>query len=231
MAVTGEETHPADGNVVESGRISRIPLHDAIVTRLRDMIIEGELKPGTRIHESQVGMQLGVSRTPLREAIKFLASEGLVELIPSRGAIVRMFDKKDLSDMWIVLRSLERLAGQLACDNGSDRDIQNIRRLHDEMLGHYQSRRRLEYYKLNQDIHTAIVRLADNESLAYMHGTLQSRLKRIRFIGHEGPENWALAVQEHEEMIVALEARDSAALVAILDRHLVNGWERVQGMI
>lgn len=231
MAAISDEAGAATKDVLESGRISRVPLHDAIVTRLRDMIIEGELKPGARIHESQVGMQLGVSRTPLREAIKFLASEGLVELVPSRGAIVRMFDKKDLADMWIVLRSLERLAGQLACEKGSDRDIQTIRRLHDEMLVHYAARRRLEYYKLNQEIHSAIVKLADNESLAYMHGTLQSRVKRIRFIGHEGPDNWAHAVREHEEMIVALEARDAASLVEILDRHLVNGWERVQGMI
>lgn len=231
MAAVSDEVGVDARDALESGRISRVPLHDAIVNRLRDMIIEGELKPGTRIHESQVGMQLGVSRTPLREAIKFLASEGLVELVPSRGAIVRMFDKKDVADMWIVLRSLERLAGQQACEKGTDRGIENIRRLHDEMLVHYQARRRLEYYKLNQDIHTAIVKLADNETLAYMHGTLQSRLKRIRFIGHEGPNNWADAVKEHEEMIVALEARDAAALVEILDRHLLNGWERVQGMI
>jgi DNA-binding GntR family transcriptional regulator len=231
LAAISNEAGAETRDTLESGRISRVPLHDAIVTRLRDMIIEGELKPGARIHESQVGMLLGVSRTPLREAIKFLASEGLVELVPSRGAIVRMFDKKDVADMWVVLRSLERLAGELACRNGSDRGIQTIRRLHDEMLVHYAARRRLEYYKLNQDIHTAIVKLADNEPLAYMHGTLQSRLKRIRFIGHEGPDNWANAVHEHEEMIVALEARDATALVEILDRHLSNGWERVQGMI
>lgn len=231
MAAISDEAGAETRDTLESGRISRVPLHDAIVTRLRDMIIEGELKPGTRIHESQIGTLLGVSRTPLREAIKFLASEGLVELVPSRGAIVRMFDKKDVADMWVVLRSLERLAGELACKNGSERGIQNIRRLHDEMLVHYAARRRLEYYKLNQDIHTAIVKLADNESLTYMHSTLQSRLKRIRFIGHEGPDNWANAVREHEEMIVALEARDSASLVEILDRHLLNGWERVQGMI
>ena len=231
MAAVSDEAGADAGENLESGRISRVPLHDAIVNRLRDMIVEGELKPGTRIHESQIGMQLGVSRTPLREAIKFLASEGLVELVPSRGAIVRVFDKKDVEDMWIVLRSLERLAGELACKNGSDRDIEHIRHLHDQMLEHYHAKRRLDYYKLNQDIHTAIVKLADNETLTYMHGTLQSRLKRIRFIGHEGPNNWANAVREHEEMIAAQEARDAAALVECLDRHLVNGWERVQDMI
>jgi len=90
---------------------------------LRDMIIEGELAPGSRMHESQLGEQLGVSRTPLREAIKYLASEGLVELIPSRGAIVKRFSGKDVHDMLIVLKNLEELAGSLACETATDDDI------------------------------------------------------------------------------------------------------------
>ncbi|WP_244642444.1 GntR family transcriptional regulator [Phyllobacterium sp. 628] len=215
----------------DAGPIARIPLHDAVAGRLRDMIIEGVLEPGARIHETHIGAQLGVSRTPLREAIKFLASEGLIELIPARGAIVRVFSKKDVADMLTVLRSLESLAGKLACENGSDRDIRAIRKIHDQMLVYYKQKRRLEYYKLNQEIHSAIVRLADNEHLAYLHGILQSRLKRIRFIGHEGPTNWASAVEEHEEIIAALEARDTVRLMAILDRHLLGAWERVEAII
>ena len=103
----------------DQGRISRTSLHDTIVGRLRDMIIEGYLAPGTRLHEGQLGEQLGVSRTPLREAIKYLASEGLVELVPSRGAVVRRFDRKDIRDMMVVIRTLEELAGRLACEAGS----------------------------------------------------------------------------------------------------------------
>jgi DNA-binding GntR family transcriptional regulator len=228
-------THRAETSSIEAGvdtgPIARMPLHDAIVTRLRDMIIEGVLAPGSRVNEGQVGAQLGISRTPLREAIKFLASEGLIELAPGRGAIVRKFSKKDVSDMLVVLRSQECLAGKLACENATDEAIAEIRQLHDEMIAHYQARRRLAYYKLNQEIHSAIVRLADNEFLVYVHGVLQSRLKRIRFIGHEGEANWAKAVAEHEEIILALEARDSGRLLAILDQHLSGAWERVQDVI
>ncbi len=88
--------------------IVRHNLHDAIVSRVRDMIIEGSLAPGTRIHEGHLGQELGVSRTPLREALKYLASEGLLELAPGRGAVVRSFSSKDVHDSLIVLANLEK---------------------------------------------------------------------------------------------------------------------------
>jgi len=217
-----------DASASGSGPIARMSLHDAIVNRLRDMIIEGELPPGSRIHETQMGQRLGVSRTPLREALKFLASEGLIELVPARGAIVRQFSAKDLKDMLLVLKTLEVLAGGIACERATDEQIAHVRSMHDEMLGHYRERRRMEYYKLNQSIHSAIVALSDNEPLAYTHGMLQGRLKRMRFVGHQGEENWAKAVAEHEEMIAALEARDAPRLCEIIERHLSAAWERVE---
>ena len=114
--------------------IVRHNLHDAIVSRVRDMIIEGRLTPGARIHEGNLGQELGVSRTPLREALKYLASEGLLELSPGRGAVVRKFLAKDVQDSLVVLADLESLAGQLACKNASDDEIHQIRDMHDEML-------------------------------------------------------------------------------------------------
>jgi len=213
------------------GPIRRTALHDTLVNRLRDMIIEGHLSPGTRLNEGQLGQMLGVSRTPLREAIKYLASEGLVELVPSRGAVVKRFGAKDVQDMLLVLGTLEELAAKLACVIASDEGIAEIRGLHDRMVQHYKAGDRLEYYKLNQNIHTAIVALSGNAPLAEIHAMLQTRLKRIRFIGHEGPEKWAAAVAEHEEMIEALEARDQQRLAAVLGRHLTNAWERVRGAL
>lgn len=210
------------------GPIRRTALHDTLVSHLRDMIIEGNLEPGTRLHEGQLGEQLGVSRTPLREAIKYLASEGLVELVPSRGAVVKRFSAKDVQDMLTVLRTLEELSGKLACETATDAEIAQVRALHDEMIERYKAGDRLQYYKLNQAIHTAIARLSKNTTLTDLHQMLQTRLKRIRFIGHEGPEKWAAAVSEHDEMIKALEARDADRLAEVLGRHLSNAWERVR---
>ena len=213
------------------GPIARPTLHDAIVARVRDMIIEGELTPGTRLHEGNLGKMLGVSRTPLREALKFLVSEGLLELSPGRGAVVRQFSAKDVHDSLIVLGNLEGLAGRLACEHAMDAEIREVRQLHDRMMDMYEKRDRLPYFKLNQSIHSAILRLSKNEALFSVHNVLQARLKRIRYIGNEGPEKWAGAVADHEEMIGALEARDADRLSKILTTHMEKTWERVRNAI
>src|SRR5271165_4960736 len=132
-APDGLQIDPAD-DLGPRNPIVRHNLHDAIVSRVRDMVIEGTLAPGSRIHEGHLGQELGVSRTPLREALKYLASEGLLELAPGRGAVVRSFSAKDVEDSLIVLANLENLAGRLACVHASDEAIGDIRRMHDEMM-------------------------------------------------------------------------------------------------
>ena len=211
--------------------IRRLSLHDQVATRVRDMIIEGGLEPGSRINEGALGASLGVSRTPLREALKTLAGEGLIDFVPARGAIVRKLTPEAVASTLEVMAALEALAGRLACARASDAGIAAVRRIHDRMLSLYARRKRLEYYKLNQAIHTEIVRLARNPELATVHGVMQARLKRIRFLGNSGPENWSAAVAEHEEMIVALEARKGEALAEVLTRHMENSWARVKDVI
>ncbi len=211
--------------------LNRRTLHDELVGRVRDLIIEGQLAPGARIHEGQLGQALGVSRTPLREALKFLASEGLVDLVPGRGAVVHKLTAQNVRDMLDVLGAIETLAGQLACARATDPQIADVRRLHDEMMAFYADRNRLEYYKRNQAIHAAIARLSGNEFLAATHEAIQVRLRRIRFIGNREPDKWAGAVAEHEEMIAALEDRDAARLTATIARHLEHTWDRVKSVI
>lgn len=208
--------------------IERQSLHEAIVSRLRDMIAQGELAPGTRVHEGHLCQMLNVSRTPLREALKYIASEGLLELVPNRGAIVRKLTPKDVKDTLAVLAVMEGLAGKLACERATDEEIVQMRRLHDRMCGYFVARDRLNYFNDNQEIHTRFVKLADNQSLALTHGNLQSRLRRIRFIGSDHPQKWADAMGDHEEMIVALEARDGERLSRLLHHHLDVTWDRVR---
>ena len=212
-------------------RIERQSLHENVVAQLRDMIIEGELEQGARINETHVGELLGVSRTPLREAIKYLASEGLVELVPSRGAVVRQFGRQEVADMMIVVRTLEELGARLACAHASDEAIADVRAMHDRMIACFRQGNRLEYYKLNQAIHTAMVEIGGNATLAAMQGQLQMRLKRVRFLGHETRDHWDAAVREHEDMIAALEARDGERLARAVGEHLQHALERVEGLI
>jgi DNA-binding GntR family transcriptional regulator len=207
--------------------LSRPTLHDQLIDRVRALIVEGHLAPGTRIHEGELGKALGVSRTPLREALKVIASEGLVELVPGRGAIVRKLTATDVAEMLDVLKALETLGARLACRNATDVQIASLRRVHDEMIAFYKSGNRLDYYWRNQAINAGLAELSGNALLATMHATIQARMKRIRFIGNEEPALWRAAVTEHEQMIVALESRDEARLAAVVARHLDETWKRV----
>jgi DNA-binding GntR family transcriptional regulator len=211
--------------------IQRRTLHEEVASRVRDMIIEGHLPAGARLNESELCLQLGVSRTPLREAIKTLASEGLIELVPAKGAVVRRFSLGDVRHMLEAVKVLEQFAGRLACERATRQEIAEILDLHRTMLVRYRSRNRLAYYKLNQGIHTAIVCAAHNPTLAEMHDILQSRLKRIRYIGNSEPAKWAAAVTEHEEMAAALTARDGAALSEVLGRHMDHTLDRVRDIL
>lgn len=231
QAASRERPAPSGADLEGRGRIARPSLHEAIVSRVRDMIIEGLLAPGSRIHEGRLGEELGVSRTPLREALKYLASEGLLDLSPGRGALVRQFSAKDVQDTLAVIGHMEGMAGRLACEKASDAEIREVREFHDRMMEMYRARDRLPYFKLNQAIHSAILRLSKNDSLAYVHGILQARLRRIRYIGNEGPEKWAGAVADHEEMMAALEARDGERLAAAMVAHMDRTWERVRHAI
>jgi len=211
--------------------VARHSLHDDLVERIRDMIIEGIMEPGSRIHEGQLGKALGVSRTPLREALKFLASEGLIDLVPGRGGIVHQLSPRDVRNMLDVLIALETLAGRLACLHATDQQIAGVRDLHDRMMSLHADGKRLEYYKLNQAIHSAVAALSGNDCLASTHASIQLRLKRIRFLGNEAPANWDGAAREHVELMQALEKRDAVALTEVLTRHLEETWTRVRPII
>ena len=210
--------------------ISRPSLHDEVTNRVRDMIVDGRLKAGERIAELDLAGQLGISRTPLREALKVLASEGLVELLPQRGAVVKVFTRKDAQDMLAVIGVLEEFAGRQACA-ASDTEIDSILEMHEQMREHFRNGERQAYFRLNQEIHDAIVRAANNPTLSMTHGILRKRMRRIRYIGNGSPENWSAAMQEHDKFIEALKVRDGARLGRLMREHLENTWPRVSSSI
>lgn len=224
--MSGERAASDFGSPIERGT-----LHEAVATRLRDMIIEGALPAGGRINETELCRAIGVSRTPLREAIKTLASEGLIELTPSRGGAVRRFTVQDVAHVLEALKMVEQTAARLGCARGPDAGVAAILALHDRMMDEYRARRRLAYFKLNQSIHSAIVALAGNPALTETHDRLQARLKRIRYVGNEAPARWADAVAEHETMAETLARRDGEALAVVLGEHMDRTLERVRDVL
>lgn len=197
-------------------------LHEAVVDRLRDMIVQGELAPGTKLNERVLCTALGTSRTPLREALKYLASEGLVELLPNRGAIVAPLDPERVKQVFAVMGALEALAGELACRNASEADVNEIRALHYQMLAHHARRQLADYFRLNQEIHLKLVELSGNEPLAAIYRSLNAHARRARYMANLSQDRWDQAVKEHEDMLDALVRRDGVTLQGILRDHLAN---------
>lgn len=195
-------------------------LHAEVLDRLRELIMHGELAPGTKLNERVLCEQLGISRTPLREAIKSLASEGLVELLPNRGAIVAPLEAARLQQIFAVLEALEALAGELACRNATDEQLREIRALHFEMLAHHARHELGEYFRCNQEIHTRIIEASGNEPLAQIYRSLNANARRARYMANLSQERWDQAVAEHEDILDALTRRDATRLQRLLREHL-----------
>lgn len=211
----------------EDNGINKLNLSDQIANRLRDKIIQNELAPGDRIREREVCKDLQVSRTPLREALHKLASEGLIELIPNRGAIITRPSAGEIADMLQVLGVLEAFAGERVCEYISDQEVAEIKALQYEMLAAYARQDRLKYFKLNQKIHLAIVKAARSETLLSLHARLNARLYRIRYQSNLKNETWGSALAEHDHILDALEQRDAEKLSTLLRQHLKSTWEKV----
>ncbi|HSN91215.1 MAG TPA: GntR family transcriptional regulator [Anaeromyxobacteraceae bacterium] len=206
-------------------KIVKGSLHNEAVTRIRDMITEGHLEPGSKISEKHLCELFGISRTPLREALKVLATEGLLELLPNRGARVARHTRKDLGDLFHVMAALEGLAGELACQNVTADALDEIRALHHEMLAHYARRDRAAYFRTNQAIHEAIIAAADNRVLSMLYETLRGRIRPARYMANLSRERWEEAVNEHGEILEALSRRDGARLRELLRLHLEHKYE------
>ena len=200
--------------------ITRQPLHELAIDRLRDLIVQGELSPGERLNERLLCERLGISRTPLREAIKLLATEGLVRLLPHRGAQVAPLEARRLADTLAVMGAMEALAGELACRQASAAAIGEIRALHDEMLTKYAARDLAGYFRCNQAIHLKIVEAGGNPVLAGTYRQLNANVLRARYMANLSQERWDAAMREHEAIIAALEARDAPRLTRLLREHL-----------
>jgi DNA-binding GntR family transcriptional regulator len=202
--------------------IVRRPLHEEAVDRLRDLIVQGDLIAGQRLNERLLSEKLAISRTPLREAIKLLATEGLVELLPNRGAVVASMDTARLAETLQVMGALEGLAGELACRKATAEQIGEIRCLHNEMLSMHVRGDLAGYFRYNQAIHLKIVEASGNPVLANTYRHLNVNVRRARYMANLSRERWDAAVREHEEILRALAARDVAKLKRLLRDHLAN---------
>ena len=211
--------------------ISRLALHDQVVSRLRTMLVEGRIAPGAKLNERELSEQLRVSRTPLREAIKLLAAEGLVDLLPNRGAVAVKHTEADVLNTFELLGMLEGMSGELAAQRITEPELAELRALHYEMLACFSRRDLSGYYRLNARIHAGINEAAKNPLLTSTYRSVNARVQSLRFRTNQDEAKWKRAVADHEAMLKALEVHDAAALRAVLIAHLLNKRDRVLALM
>ena len=202
--------------------IPRAALHEQVAQRLRQMLVEGRIAPGAKLNERELAELLNVSRTPLREGIKMLAAEGLVELLPNRGAIALALTEADVLNTFEVMAGLEAQSGELAAQRITPQELAEIQAMHFEMMAAYTRRDLSAYYSINARIHNAISAAAKNPVLATVYQQVNARLQALRFRSNQDGAKWKRAVKEHEKMIEALAARDPQAMRDVLLAHLNN---------
>ena len=202
-------------------------LHHQAAEKLRQQIFAGELAPGSFVDEAALCEQLAVSRTPLREAFRLLAADGLVDLEPNRGARVVALSERDIRELFEVMGALEALAGELASSRIADADVAELKALTFEMLACHARSDLPAYYRINRAIHDRIALAAGNEMLRRTYETLNRRIQNLRFRSNFDRAKWDLAAREHVRMVELLERRDAAGLAALLRGHLARKCDAV----
>lgn len=197
-------------------------LHDEVASQLRERIFSGELAPGGYLDEPALCAAMGISRTPLREALKVLTAEGLLRHEPRRGCFVAEVTERDLDEIFPVIALLEGRCAFEAAGNASDAELAALEQLHDKLLRAARARRINEYYAVNYAIHEAIIALADNRWLAQVIGDLRKILKLARQQQLHAPGRLEQSLSEHLAVFAALKARDAEGAEAAMRTHLTR---------
>lgn len=195
-------------------------LHGAVVTRLRAMIQDGELAPGEQIVETSLSAMFGISRTPMREALKVLASEGLVELRPRRTPVVATVDASEIMAIFEVMEGLEALAGRRAAENATPEDMAALWSKHAELVACQAHGDKIGYMARNNEFHDMIVQLAGNSVLAATYAGFVVKIQRARAAANYDDVRWHESTAEHELILKAFESGTPDEVATALVDHM-----------
>jgi DNA-binding GntR family transcriptional regulator len=201
-------------------RVPRAGLHEQAAQKLRSLIVRGDLSPGETLLEVGLSEALGISRTPLREALKQLAAEGLVELQLNRSAVVAPLRRDELAELFEAVSGIERCAAELAAVRMTAPDFERLEALQIRIERHHGRGELRDYFEVNQQIHSAIVGFARNGVLKASHDALLARAERARFFALSADGRWDESVREHRQILAALKSRDAERAGRLLGQHV-----------
>ena len=199
-----------------------LPLRDLVFITLREAILQGKLEPGERLMEIALANQLGVSRTPIREAIRKLEIEGLVINAPRRGAVVAEITLKDLRDVLEVRRNLENLAVKLACEKANEQDIRELKELHRSFISTLKNEDLTEVAQADVKFHDKIYEITDNKRLIQILSNLREQMYRYRFEYIKDEIHRRVLVDEHAIIIEGIENKDVDKAKKYMEIHIIN---------
>jgi DNA-binding GntR family transcriptional regulator len=203
------------------------PLRDVIFDTLREAIIVGELKPGERLMEVQLAQKMGVSRTPVREAIRKLELEGLVEMLPRKGAHIADLSVKDIMDVLEVRATLDGLATSLSAARISDEEIKELKHVQDQFVNYVEKENLQGSIKKDVEFHDIIYRSSRNDKLIQISNNLREQVQRFRVIYIKDASSTRELIREHNEIIEAITSRDSEAARRTAQTHIKNQEEAI----
>lgn len=212
---------------VRKVKLSRKSLHERVADELRDQIISGAMKPGEKLAVNELALGIGVSMTPLREAIKLLAAENLIEITPHRGASVSLITVEHTRALFEVIAGMEGLAAELATCRMTEADREHLCALHEKMRSHSHDASPSKYFECNRKIHDAVVDYARNPILREQRDKLAQQAARVRFFALKNSGRREEAMQEHENLMQAFEKRDADAARRIWRKHLIGSGEQM----
>ena len=199
-----------------------LPLRDVVFNTLRKAILTGQLKPGERLMEVHLANSLGVSRTPIREAIRKLELEGLVIMIPRRGAEVARITEKSLKDVLEVRRALDVLSVELACDRITEEDIERLLNACQDFEQAARGKDTSVIAKADVDLHDIIVEATGNQRLQQLVNNLSEQMYRYRFVYIKEESQHDTLVVEHREIYESIARRDKERAMAAARIHIDN---------
>lgn len=211
-------------------QIAPTALYQEVAERLRQRIFSHELTPGTWIDEQKLAEQYGISRTPMREALKVLASEGLVTLKPRRGCYVTEISERDLDDVFPIMALLEGRCAAEAVKKAKATDIANLQAIHAELEDSASANNIDGFFEANQQFHKVIQELADNRWLLSMIQDLRKVLKLSRLHSLSLQGRLQQSLDEHRAIMAAIEARDTTKAEKLMHDHLLSGREALAKM-
>jgi DNA-binding GntR family transcriptional regulator len=218
---------PAAGHPVGAAPVVTLPLpravslHDRVAERLRGLVFDGALRPGDWVDEKALAAAWQVSRTPLREALKVLAAEGLVELVPQRGSRVVALTDADADALFPVMALLEGRCAFEACERADGEALHRLRRLHEELERHAAAGHIDGYYRVNHEFHSLVQLLAGNRWLDRVTGDLRRFVRLMRGRQLALPGRIEASLNEHRVLIDAFEQRDAARAERAMHDHLL----------